>query len=278
MPNRTLVSYNMSWASAAGHYQRNPPPRGTSEYDFITRAARPHEFWNNARDHLQRVITARRPDIVGLQEMIRTAPSNIDNIRQIINADYYHRTSAITFTPPGGGPIEACLFTFWKRELGRDLFHKTANLANLTDGRPISIIYTENGYLLINLHSPQNLNLANLQEKINFHLISFILEHNLPWTQTKVYAMGDFNDIQIDNTNPLLLLNDMVSLTTGGTVRSCCFSNGGPRRIRDYHRVGDYCLGHTVVTRLATDPSAQDRAGESIESDHELVIATFDDP
>jgi hypothetical protein len=268
----------MSWASAAGYCAANPPPQGVTEYDFIIRARRPHEFWDNARTHLQRIITGRRPDVVGLQEMILTPPSNIDNIIQIINADYYHRTGTINFTPPIGQPIDACVFTFWKKELGRELFYKTANLANLTDGRPISIIYTENGYLLINLHSPQDLALAVLQEKINFHLISFILEHNLPWTQTKVYVVGDFNNINIDDATPLLLLNDMVTLTTGRAVRSCCFSNGGPTSIADYERVGDYCLGHTVVTRLTIDASAQNRVGESIESDHELVVATFDDP
>jgi len=294
-----LASYNMSWASAAGHYGLTTPP--CSERDFLRRATRPREFWDNAYAHLIRFIGDLNPSIVGLQEMIEPpaaaqrfpngppagAPGTVDQVKAATNPNYFSKVGKITYTANNGNNIDACVMTLWRKNLGAREAWKCVNLAGRNDGRPMLMVYTSNGYLIINIHAPQNLTLQVLQDKVNYHLATFILEYNIEFTAEKTYVVGDFNNINIDNQNRLVLFNGVqgvqFGLRPGVSVNSCCFTTG-TQRIAQYNRVGDYCLGlhlykvstnPDVYRNLAIHPPQNTRNGESIESDHELVWAEF---
>lgn len=262
MTDLVLASYNMSWASAAGYYRANVDPRLT-EAHFLSRAMSPREYWINAFNLLKYFFIEKSPSIVGLQEMLE-GPDNIDKIKnEILSTKYYSKTGKVTFST-NGTPTDACVFTIWDKKLGARQYVKCVNLARNTgtDGRPMLMVYTTGGYLIVNLHAPHGFANDELIEIINYHLNTFVLENNILWYQEKTYLVGDFN---MTLSNKLTLLNGSVTLMTSNDVKSCCYVKG-----KKYEREGDYCFGHQMNTELQIYSKKINE-----ESDHQLVWAQF---
>lgn len=244
------------------------------------------------------------PSAVGLQEMNEGADLSIEVISNhpFIKANYNVFKACVPAN-------SACILTLWRKDLGEKEKSYHADLGETPDisygqfdkGRPISIIQTTKGYVLINLHSPNKpddslKNNANMIRKaIAYHYNEAKL--SLPVKADKVYVMGDFNDPHhaINDDMPLKL-SEEITLTTGrkqeDKILSCCYnwnscgqpplakgeasrSLGEAGALTKYIFTGDYCLGANVVYPLRIVKSPVDGFGASTASDHELVYATF---
>lgn len=299
-PNEhTIASYNMSWANSDGLYTGDDPrqllyPDGSkvpsyvrvSEYEFIKRAKVAHQFWrgeNGALANLNKFVGEKHPSFIGIQEA-----GQIDEITSLTNLSSYNyeiNEQVIVAAKPGVPAVTAKLLTFWAPALGTGKFVKHADLgpAFRERGRPITIIYTENGFLLINLHSPygETKGFEDYQRTVLSEIIQEFLDINdLNPIPSKIFIVGDFNYPNYNASNPLKLAQ--VTLTGGnpGIVASCCHSFSKRKRAIEpgknaYERGGDYCFGLNVVTPLAVYDSEVDALGGSVASDHELVYATF---
>jgi hypothetical protein len=145
-------------------------------------------------------------------------------------------------------------------------------------GRPIFIVLTSGGYILINLHGP---NKSGTNAEINTtiqHTIRDIQRHfqlamgefgvETP-DMNKVFIMGDFNDK--GNRIKNIRLGE-VNLQYGAAgVKSCC--SDGTININNYRSYGDYVFGKNLVKSLAMYRKNLDQL--SLESDHEPVYAVF---
>jgi hypothetical protein len=259
----TIASYNISWANSSGIFRDNvdehkPLP---TEYDFIVRASKPYEFWHNVLEHISNFIHLKNPSVIGLQEAGKT--EMITEV-PIIKANYNHHINI-------QGP--ACLLTLWRKDLGELAAESSGDLGVGHDlGRPISIIHTTKGYLFINLHSPHRLTDEAQQTVISDRLQPFFDASKIDLT--RVFVMGDFNNPNYLNSNPLVLRQ--VSLTPGNDSEtlSCCYKTRKPKR-SDYRRGGDYCFGQKPHHPLTVFPSPTDITGGSVASDHEMVYASF---
>jgi len=267
----TVVSYNMSWASATGYYNKDidAHKEKISEYTFLKRATKPHQFWNQAVHHLMTFMKMMKPSVVGLQEMIDATPG----ANQIISNPYVQTNYNHVLGKAG----VAYVLTLWDKSLGELKVHYNEDLEK---GRPISIIYTTKDYLLINLHAPHlKHDEAALTALINKHFNAFLARNHKvmkSMNPSKLYVMGDFNYGGFKNTNRLVLGGHSLTTGTRKEIKSCCYGKKSPILCK-YRRGGDYCMGAYPVHPLTVFPSPSDVDGGSTASDHELVWATFEE-
>jgi len=258
----TIASYNLSWTNSSGIFKDNVDGIGRrpNEYNFIKRATEPYEFWKNVIQHIANFVLTTNPSAIGFQEAGKT-----EDITELpmIKENYNHHINK-------QGP--ACVFTVWRKDLGDVAVESSGDLGTGRGiGRPISIIYTTKGYLLVNLHSPHSLSedeqLALLSDKLQPFF-------NRTIDLTRIFVMGDFNNPRYLHSNPLRLRQ--VTLTPGiaSEVKSCCYSGRAPR-LSEYRRGGDYCFGLNSRLPLEIFLSPIDAEGGSVASDHEMVFASF---
>jgi len=300
-PNEhTIASYNMSWANSDGLHTKGdseillyadgisevPSYVRVSEYEFIKRAKEAHQFWrgeHGALATLNKFVGEKQPSFIGIQEA-----GQIDEIRALEKLRGYNfalNEQVIVAAKPDVPAVTAKLLTFWTPALGGQEFVKHADLGPFfyEKGRPITLIYTKNGFLLINLHSPygESKRFEGDQRAVLSGIIQEFLDiYGLSPIPSKIFIVGDFNYPNYNAGNPLRL--EQVTLTGGnpGIVASCCHSYSKRKRAIEpgksaYERGGDYCFGLNVVTPLAVFDSEVDALGGSVASDHELVYATF---
>ena len=341
----TIGSYNMSFASDQGAVI------GSEKHFIINGAAGDDKrvLWKNAANFVlhfwQNVPTA---SAMGLQEM------NVRELLKAKNPEFNGGLEAIvevlsvvpdldykacSVDTPFGKPS---LLTIWNKtkmglfaniyctDLGLD--ENYSGLNPKQTGRPLSIVGTSFGYVLINLHGPNVpcdslLGCPLLRNSIQFHLAEYERQYlgGAPATSDKIFIMGDFNDLHngIKSSRPLLLNKAPFnhSLTDAKTLSCCynfnstcpddlynkkeeivvngelvaspkeCFINRGPNLeqneelkgkarslgdrglLSNYKFTGDYCLGSNLKATLSIyRPNANPI---SMESDHEMVIATF---
>lgn len=255
-----IASYNISWTNSSGIYRDNVDgmEKRPSEYDFIKRASKPYEFWHNVIQHITNFIRATNPSVIGLQEAGR--PEDITEL-PMIKENYNHHINI-------QGP--ACLLTLWRKDLGELSVENSSDLDH-DKGRPISIIRTTKGYLLVNLHSPHRLSEDAQQTLLSDRLQPFF---DVPIDLSRIFIMGDFNNPRYLNSNPLRLRQ--VTLTPGNDseCKSCCYSSRA-LKLSAYRRGGDYCFGQNNRRPLAVFLSPMDSEGGSVASDHEMVFASF---
>jgi hypothetical protein len=107
-------------------------------------------------------------------------------------------------------------------------------------GRPIIIIYTTKGYLLINCHGPNypllsEKTMSDLKESINKYVNEFLFENKIDINNinpSKVFFMGDINDrydainngidIKIIDRNTSKLIKEFTLYYEGKAPLSCC--------------------------------------------------------
>ena len=323
----TIASYNMSFASDLGatigsekHFISDSRKRamvlGLDHTDRSSweRAARlVRHFWeNDAEGH--------HPSAIGLQEMNTSAivkernpqfaggDERLKVVLDGLNLEFY----SANVPGNGGSPT---LVTVWDgTKLGKHTYAYFADLGlepsflvenenpaklNSHKGRPITIVCTEGGFTLINLHGPNisaqsyTHHMAKLREAINEHVRLFIARDGVQINPHKLFVMGDFNDPfnAINRNEPLIVHGIPVHYNTEADglkrVRSCCYNfnelSVGPRGyLKNYRFTGDYAMGVNVVASLQSYRAAYQPVGfrtdVSMESDHEMVIATFASP
>ena len=292
-PNQAhvIASYNMSWVSGAG-LVGDKVPTWASEAIFLKRATEPYQFWDKAYDNLMKFITDKNPSAIGLQEMVKGY-----GVEKIQDTPYIKENYNVSIgcIPIAGGGGEACLVTLTHKRLGKVLATYIKNLSppEKKDARPILIVYTLGGYILVNLHAPHDTE-DTVRKAIKFHFSVFLQTNNIvndttdekdiekrdEWVEydpNKVYVMGDFNMIhsEITDEKGLQLQNDLTVIPgTNLPVNSCCHDSEDSK-LSNYNMTGDYCLGLNVATPLMIVPSETDEDGKSVASDHELVWASF---
>jgi len=185
-------------------------------------------------------------------------------------------------------------------------------------GRPILMVMTKGGYLLINCHAPNHAELsaktlADLRAALNSKISEFV--GNEVISEDKIFLMGDFNDrydalqrvslsvgdstynLKYNGKAPLSCCHNWDSSCTESRYKALpiagrekvgtCDPEGqplagpGPRKlmeiegnIENYRYYGDKVFGANPVDNIQMYPSG--RQGPSTESDHEMVIATFE--
>jgi hypothetical protein len=260
----TIASYNMSFASDLGinigsekHFISDSRKRATAlglenggRSSWERAALLVRHFWeNNAENH--------HPSAIGLQEMNTSAIVKVGNpqfaggderlgaVLAGLNLEFY----SANVPGNGGSPT---LVTVWDgAKLGERTHVYVADLGlepsfleenenpaevNVHRGRPITIVCTEGGFTLINLHGPNisaqshTLGMAKLRAAINRHVDLFIARDGVQINPHKLFVMGDFNDpFNAINRNAPLVVHDIpvhYNTVADGTrrVKSCCYN------------------------------------------------------
>ena len=382
----TIASYNMSFASDLGinigsekHFISDSRKRATalglenggrSSWERAAQLVR--HFWtNNAENH--------HPSAIGLQEMNTSAIVKVGNpqfaggderlaaVLEDLNLEFY----SASVPGNGGSPT---LVTVWDRnklgvrthvyfaDLGLEesfvVENKNPAEFNSHRGRPITIVFTEWGFTLINLHGPNisaqshTHHMEKLRAAINRHVGLFVANSGVQINPHKLFVMGDFNDPfnAINRNEPLVVHDIPVHYNTVADglrrVKSCCYnfnsacpegdwnpdnirhvrgdglvadeqecyivendndralnqrlgglvkstatnmlngqnipemSVGARGHLANYRFTGDYAMGVNVVESLQTYRPVEPefRQDVSMESDHEMVYATFASP
>lgn len=307
----TVVSYNMSVFSAMGYAGNevklvfgkgkgrvNNESKGIfpSEARFLRRAEVNQEtgtstFFINAVAHLHK--NASGADVIGIQEF---HPPTLDLIMEGFPG-YAHHIFSETITN------DAKVLTIWNKTKFGEM--KTVYDADLgigpepnspaDKGRPISIITTDKGYVLINFHginrprvkpdgTPTNQdNSERLKELLTYHVNRANLSGIDP---NNIIIMCDSNDRE-KNLIPLKLLGVTFNIgANDGNINSCCYNydscgidvappgipqDMGPDGAEaKYAYPGDYVLGTSPKLFMVIN-SPQDENGASTASDHKLV-------
>ena len=286
-----IATYNMSFASDLG---LNPESNGSSvsESEFLKknimeqRLKRIPEdkidlraYWKNAVEHLLNFCREKEPSAIGLQEMNNTG-LNVDSgtgyISYELNRLYPNLTSISMDIDVG--KYKAGLMTIWDRVRMGEIQH--ASIYDLGEtvrqlGRPILFLYTTSGYLLINLHAPQNISMRILRDLINESFREFIKNIDGSINVNKVFVMGDFNDSK-ENIQGMLKLPGIGELLyLGEAPKSCCYSDYPGSTDSLYTNAGDYVFGKNPIRTLQIfEPVGQPIKSQS---DHELVYGVFVD-
>ena len=227
--------------SHAGDAKKNGEiEKFNSEYSFhLMDTTLPRTFWNNAKLHLFSFINKKNPLAVGLQEMNLTddpSQGGTAEIKAGLDKEVYEMVSDKVTTYNAGISI-----IFNKTVAGKVL--KQAIVDNLNQlngpnpegGRPLLMVYTENGYLFVNMHGAQDATLGNyeknfnrymeennknfLQDEVNKFLIDPInSENNI--TPKHIFIMGDFND-RYDAIEDFTIKGVKVTYK-GVSPKSCC--------------------------------------------------------
>jgi hypothetical protein len=248
MNNVVVGTYNMSWAS---DYYENKEDMETdkakiSEYSFLLKNKdKPRKFWENAKINLAEFITKFKPVAVGLQEMNLTdsgSNTGSDAIDQMLtslesplNQQYKQVCKTVDSTYSKNNEKASTVgisIIFNSSILGEAKDIAIVDNLNqkgfLNGGRPLLMILTEKGYLLVNMHGAQDPTLGTNYEEFNKYMedfnksfleseVSKFLNGTVP---TDIFIMGDFND-RYDAIQRISINNEI--LTCGeNTPYSCC--------------------------------------------------------
>jgi hypothetical protein len=233
--NVLVGSLNMSHASDAK--KDSEIEKFNSEYSFHLRdLGRPRRFWNNAKLHLFSFIKEKNPLAVGLQEMNLTDDQNKGGTAEIkagLDREVYEMVSDKVATYNAGISI-----IFNKSVAGKVLNQAIVDNPNQLNGpstnpiggRPLLMVYTEKGYLFVNMHGAQDATLGNYENNFNRYMVKnnkeflqdevkkFLNVNNI--VPDHIFIMGDFND-RYDAIKDFDI--NGVSVTyEGESPKSCC--------------------------------------------------------
>lgn len=283
-------------------------------------------FWKNALNRLTSFFKDHpEAAAVGLQEMNLT-PTGSGTGSDAVSAACKAVRSTLeveTQTVPGfgGAPVgismvwDTAIFGNKAKAIIVDLNYAPTELEGLKaqTGRPMLMVFTEKGYLLVSLHAPNQAVLSELTQRDLVENISIHILKNFPEiTIEKLFITGDFNDrydalagridlpslgsVQYAGRAPLSCCHNWDSSCTGSryqpkTIASrtdvgTCDATGkilaGPGvrepmgdegNIENYRYYGDKVFGANPATAIQIFPIGN--KGPSQESDHEMVIAGF---
>jgi hypothetical protein len=221
--------------------------------------------WTRAAQLVRHFWEAKNPSAMGLQEMNTKAKvgqaspaEGYEQLQRILQDMGHLRFYANSVESKGTFPT---LLTIWNvNKLGEIMTHGEGNNkvpydyvadlglddpfaenSPLHKGRPITIIYTKGGFVLINLHGPnwseqsyqEDMKMKHLRASINMHLKNFLERYRVPLDTNKLFIMGDFNDPfhAIKFSNPLIISQDGIQNTPlfynssdEDKIKSCCYN------------------------------------------------------
>jgi hypothetical protein len=229
MDKHTIATYNMSFAGDAG---LDPKRSGVFESEGAFHLSNPNEdkrqFWINA---LEVVVdfwsNLSDPSVMGLQEINKTESGTTGSakIESSVRAAVASRDDAfevgfVTEEIIVNPNVKPAVMLIWnetklgnkKRSAISDLDYTPGDEAILTmtkpngsqvkksgkqTGRPILMVLTEGGYLLINCHAPNHpelseKKLADFRDALEKKVVAFLGSDKV--NPDKVFLMGDFND------------------------------------------------------------------------------------
>ena len=237
MSREVLIgTYNMSFASDQGLDPRREDVY-ESEAAFLLSAPAPRAFFQNALSRLTRFF-AENPTAaaVGLQEINKTAPGSGTGSDAISAACKAVRPTleVETQTVPGFGGALVGISMVWDTAIFG--IKNDAKVVDLNDtpteipalrgqsGRPMLMVLTASGNLLVSLHAPNQVALAELTQRDLYTNISRIIFDSFPTVPTdNMFITGDFNDRYdaLAGFLPLPYLGRMLSYK-GRAPLSCC--------------------------------------------------------
>lgn len=266
-----IASYNMSWASAMGivsgseknfvfnalkHYQKKGiqhnlrlrRERSSREPGLPGSRREPRDsgsiLWQNALDLLSYFWSNQKPDVVGLQEIVSTKIWEITNNLALANDKFEFAYCTIQSINNSLSTV----LTVWRiKNIGSRVHMFSTSLDKINGGRPFLVVFTSNGYTLINIHAPNNPkdsnnNMLALRKSLNTHIGEAIDDYIANSKDTnrkkflskykpqKILFMGDFNDPHntINDYHPLTIKwgNTLVSFKNGtpNGIKSCCYN------------------------------------------------------
>ena len=237
-----IATYNMSFAS-----DQNLDPDRADVYESegaftLQNAQNTRAFWLEALELIKHFWeNENNASVMGLQEMNKDiGAKDVETAMGKINNKKNKHIKVVTeeVTTKFGKPAVTII---WDSEkLGdikdgpyiADLIGEYKEVkANPPGGRPIIIIYTTKGYLLINCHG-QNIpdaskkTMKDFREQLNVHINKFLKDNISDINPSKVFLMGDLNDrYDAINDGILITLNNGKQFKLsykGDAPKSCC--------------------------------------------------------
>jgi len=257
MSNTIFVgSYNMSFASDLGKVLGSEgnflSPREPNEKPIKPGTTITRNYWKNALGFLTKFFETHIDSVVGLQEINIPSILQTDNEVHIYEKDQIQRSSeeltgldairdslddniCVCVGGVRSGPAFPSLVIAYHKKFGNvtnksiqelNLQMPTADGKKPQLGRPILIIETDQNFLFITLHAPNDGTIfaktnglqLNLVSKLN-ELISDKYNHI---ERDKIFIMGDFNDPY--NVLKKIMLNNNNLIYNGTAPKSCCYN------------------------------------------------------
>ena len=245
----TVGTYNMSFASDLG-LDPNRSSVYESEASFLLSndSGDPRKFWKNSLDNViyfwksKTFLKDHKPSFLGLQEINKTSigsTTGSDAIRQKLK-EIDPNISMITEEIDSGKSKPALCCIWDSKKLGQmvkteiskfnyvPIIERQFTLKLTPDnGRPVLMVYTDKGYLLIVLHAPNNddlalHNLLDFRKNLNDKIYNF--SKNLKLYSDRIFISGDFNDKYdaIQNLHLTLQHQNFTLKYKGTAPKSCC--------------------------------------------------------
>jgi hypothetical protein len=259
-----VASYNISFASDLGTFafgsEKHFVNDALKRLDALGRREELVKYgkraaWENAAQLVRNFWMNQDPSAMGLQEMntsekldkksengtVTKFPGGVRRLQEVLtdipNLGFYANGIAVGSNFP-------TLLTIWNTEkLGNHTHDYVADLGEedgfnkhtYHKGRPITIVYTDKGFTLINLHGPNwseesyKGNMEFLRAAINKHVVQFFEKNQSPiLNSNKLFVMGDFNDPfnAIKHSQPLVIEAIPLYYNNSDTeaVKSCCYN------------------------------------------------------
>lgn len=235
MSNIFVGTYNMSFAGDAG---LDPNRAGVFEsegaFHKTNKSADKRQFWKNALESIKKFVEQDTAGFIGFQEINKTPEGSdtgsgaLTSVIKGVKDTFAVVTDEIVLS--FGKP--AITIAWDTSKLGDEVNHKIVDLdytptepvANKQAGRPMLMVLTDKGYILISLHAP-NYNamytgeFPDLRKAINDNIKSFMDGKDVD--DKKVFIVGDFND-RFDALQSISLEDGTELKYQGKAPRSCC--------------------------------------------------------
>lgn len=158
-------------------------------------------------------------------------------------------------------------------------------------GRPIMIVLTDKGYILINLHGPNfpsesRNRMQALRNNIQSHFNNAMTKFNLTTVnKEKIFIMGDFNDpyFAINESDSLIINDNSYShgAKTKEDIKSCCYNFNSSCKELYYGKKyqTDDPLHENMKLMLQHDYDFDETKGDKVVyNDKECVLIDSNDP
>jgi len=236
MSDILVGTYNMSFAGDAG-LDPNRPGVFESEAAFhkTNTFADKRQFWINALKNVENFVGETTAGFIGFQEINKTADGSATGSGALTSAIKLKKSTfeVITEEIVVSPFVKPAITIAWDTaKLGGHLRHEIKDLDYVaTDpagvkqtGRPMLMVLTDRGYLLISLHAPNypptyTGEFPDLRTAINANIKAFMGDKAIDGN--KVFIVGDFND-RFDALQTITLENGTDLKYQGKAPRSCC--------------------------------------------------------
>ena len=221
------------------------------------------QYWLNALNIVQQFWQQPNASVLGLQEMTFTPPGSpsgtaaVQDMLSRLNPALRMVVGEVKETGQGKNANVSICITWNSAKLGDvlnpsssayyvetkpmqqqgqssqtnpfliDLDYSVPQGSNSQNGRPMLILLTTQGYLLVCLHAPNHeflseRNLDELRAAIKTNIATFMQLNNVQQVDpTKIFIMGDFND-RYDALQSINSMSDVMLRYQGKAPLSCC--------------------------------------------------------